>query len=218
MNESMGLVGRKVGMTQLFDADGTVVPVTVVELGPNTVMQVKTAASNDGYAALQLGFGARKERLVNKAEAGRAAAAKAAAPQYVREVRVDEATAARHTVGQTLNVANVFSKGQLIDVIGTSKGRGFAGVFKKFHFAGFERSHGTHEYFRHGGSVGTRLTPGMTMAGKRMPGHLGDHRVTVQNIEVVKVDGDRNLLFVRGGVPGPNGAIVTIRQAIRHAK
>jgi len=217
MNESMGLVGRKIGMTQLFDADGTVVPVTLVECGPNTVMQVKTAA-NDGYSALQLGFGARKERHVRKAEAGHAKAANAPAAAESREVRVSEATAAKYQRGQTVSVGDVFEKGQLVDTIGTSKGRGFAGVMKKYHFAGFERSHGTHEYFRHGGSVGTRLTPGMTLAGKRMPSRMGNERVTVQSMEVVRVDPERNLLFIRGGVPGPNGAIVTVRQAVKHPK
>ena len=215
MNESMGLIGRKVGMTQLFAKDGTVIPVTIVETGPCTVLQIKTPQTRDGYSALQLGFGKKRANKVTKAEAGHNKAANVEAPACVREVRVDEKTATSFQRGQTIGVADVFKEGQLIDVIGTSKGRGFAGVFKKFHFAGFERSHGTHEYFRHGGSIGTRLTPGMTAAGKKMPGQLGNCQVTVQNMEVVRVDSERNVLFIRGGVPGPNGAMLTVRKAVK---
>jgi large subunit ribosomal protein L3 len=218
MNESMGLVGRKIGMTQLFQDDGTVVPVTVVEAGPNTVIQVKSAGGTDGYNAVQLGFGARKESRVNRGELGHyKAAGVSAPPRFVREIRVPEKTASGYQRGQTLGVGDVFQVGNLVDIIGTSKGRGFAGVMKKYHFAGFERSHGTHEYFRHGGSVGTRLTPGMTLAGKRMPGHMGNVRVTVQNMEIVRIDAEKNLLFIRGGVPGPNGAFLTVRKAVRTA-
>lgn len=212
----MGLVGRKLGMTQLFKADGTVMPVTVIEAGPNVVLQVKAATTKDGYDAVQLGFDAQKAANVSGAEAGHAkAAGLEVAPREVREIRVTDAT--KYERGQTLGVADVFENGQLIDVIGTSKGRGFAGVFKKFHFAGFERTHGAHEYFRHGGSIGTRLTPGMTMKGKKMPGQLGNCQVSVQNIELVRIDVERNLLFVRGGVPGPNGGFVTVRQAVKNA-
>jgi len=215
----MGLLGRKLGMTQLFADDGTVTPVTVVETGPCTVLQVKTTAGKDGYNAVQLGFGARKESRVTKAELGHAKAANAAAaPSFVSEVRVDEKTASSYQKGQTVTASELFAAGQKLDVIGTSKGRGFAGVFKRHHFAGFERSHGTHEYFRHGGSIGTRLTPGMTLAGKKMPGQLGNAQVCIQNVSVAKVDAERNLVFLAGSVPGPNGGFVTLRKAVKAGK
>ena len=219
MNQQMGLLGRKLGMTQLFDGDGNVIPVTVVECGPCTVLRVKTAASKDGYNALQLGFGARKASNVNKPLAGQFKAAGVAAPlAFVRELRVDEATTGSHPPGAVLKVSDVFGDGEKVDVTGISKGRGFGGVMKRHHFKGFIRSHGTHEFFRHGGSVGTRLTPGMTLRGKKMPGHLGAATVTVQNMVVARIDGERNLIYVRGGVPGPNGGLVAIRKAVKHVE
>jgi len=219
MNQSMGLLGRKLGMTQLFDGDGTVIPVTIVECGPCRVLRVKSAAGADGYHALQLAFGARKTAKANKPTQGMMkASGLETPPELVRELRVDEATATTHAAGSVLKVADVFGEGERIDVTGTSKGRGFGGVMKRHHFKGFIRSHGTHEFFRHGGSVGTRLTPGMTLRGKKMPGHLGAVRVTVQNIVVAKIDGERNLIYVRGGVPGPNGAFVALRKAVKNEK
>lgn len=218
MNQSMGLLGRKVGMTQIFTADGTVLPVTVVEMGPCTVLQVKTTAGNDGYDAIQLGFDNKRDALTTKADRGHAKKAggeNAQVSRFIREIRVDAQTAGSYQAGQTITAKDVFKVGERVDVIGTSKGRGFGGVMKRHHFAGFERSHGVHEYFRHGGSVGTRLTPGMTLAGKKMPGQMGNERTTVQRIEVVRVDEERNLVFVRGGVPGPNGAFVTLRHAVK---
>jgi large subunit ribosomal protein L3 len=216
MNESMGLLGRKVGMTQLFNADGTVLPVTVVELGPCTVLQVKTKASKDGYDAIQLGYGTKKEHRANKPEKGLAAKANTQPAQQVGEIRLPDASG--YSRGQVLTTADVFASGQKVDIVGTSKGRGFGGVMKSHHFAGFERSHGAHEYFRHGGSIGTRLTPGMTLKGKKMPGQLGNARVTVQNVEIAKVDTDRNLLFLHGTVPGPNGGYITVRTCVKNIK
>jgi large subunit ribosomal protein L3 len=218
MNETMGLVGKKVGMLQLFGEDGSVIPVTLIELGPNVVTQVKSAATKDGYTALQLGLGAKKERLVTKAAAGHAKAANTAAPANLAEIRVDEKTAAAYAKGAAIGVADVFKKGELVDVMGQSKGRGFQGVMKRHHFKGFERSHGCHEYYRHGGSIGTRLTPGMTMAGMKMPGHMGDKQRTIQNLEVVKVDAERNLIYVRGAIPGAPGGVVTVRHRVKNVK
>lgn len=216
MNESMGLLGRKVGMTQLFESDGGVVPVTVIEAGPCTVLQVKTTASRDGYNALKLGFGNRKAHRATKADIGQVKAANLETPpQWVHEIRVNADEVGKHQVGAHIKVSDLFQAGAKVDVTGTSKGRGFAGVMKRHHFAGFERSHGVHEYFRHGGSIGTRLTPGHVMKGKKMGGHMGDERVTVQNLVVAKVDEERNLVYVRGGVPGPNGALVTVRAAVK---
>ena len=212
-NESLGLLGRKLGMTQLFSDDGTVTPVTVIQTGPCTVLQVKKASGNDGYNAIQIGLGEKKKG--NKAETGHAKkAGLEAPPQSLIEIRVAEGEIDSFEVGQKLQ-ADMFSEGQKVDVTGTSKGRGFAGVMKRYGFAGFIRSHGTHEFFRHGGSIGTRLTPGHVMKGKRMPGHMGSERVTVQNLKVARVDAERGLVFVAGGVPGPNGALVTVRNAVK---
>lgn len=218
-NQSMGLIGRKLGMTQLFMEDGEIVPVTVVELGPNTVLRVKTEGARDRYNALQLGFGDKKAQRSNKPDLGRfKAAGVEGALQFTREIRVDAATAASFEVGKQITVADVFADGGSVDVTGTSKGRGFAGVMRRHNFAGFERSHGVHEYFRHGGSIGTRLTPGMTLKGKKMGGHMGAARVTVQNLGIAKIDAERNLIYVRGGVPGPVGGLVSVRKAVKAKK
>jgi large subunit ribosomal protein L3 len=211
----MGLIGRKIGMTQLFLEDGQVQSVTIVEVGPCRVLQVKSEDGNDGYNALQLGFGSQKDKRVSRAQKGHYAASNSATPRHVAEIRVSKDTAASYTSGQDLGAADVFNAGDIVDVTGTSKGCGFAGVMKRYNFAGFIRSHGTHEFFRHGGSIGTRLTPGHVMKGKKMPGRMGGEQVTVQNLELVKVDTERNLVFVRGGVPGPKGSIVRVRQAVK---
>ena len=136
--------------------------------------------------------------------------------KFIREVRVSADDAAKYSSGQELNASDLFTVGQKIDVTGTSKGRGFAGVMKRHNFKGFIRSHGTHEYFRHGGSIGTRLTPGHVIKGKKMPGHMGDRRVTVQNLCVERVDAERNLVFIRGGVPGANKGLLLIRSSVKH--
>jgi large subunit ribosomal protein L3 len=214
-NEMVGLVGRKVGMTQLFLDDGEVVPCTVVETGPCTVLQVKTDDTRDGYNAIQLGFGTQKEQRLTKAQKGHLAKTGAGAPAYVAEIRVPKETAQGFEAGQTVNTGDVFTEGDLVDVTGISKGKGFAGVMKRYNFAGFIRSHGTHEFFRHGGSIGTRLTPGHVVKGKKMPGHMGSETVTIQNLLLAKIDQERNLVFVRGSVPGPKGAFVRVRKAVK---
>lgn len=217
MNEHMGLVGRKLGMTQFFQEDGEVVGVTVIEVGPNTITALRKDDGKDGYNALQLAFGERKASRATKSEKGhvKAAGLDEAPPEVIREVRVARDVVEQHEVGKKLGAADVFQVGQVVDVIGTSKGRGFAGVMKRHNFRGFIRSHGVHEYFRHGGSIGTRLTPGHVMKGKRMPGHMGNAQVTAQNLTIARVDADRNLIMVRGGVPGPKGAIVIVRAAAK---
>jgi len=215
MNTSMGLLGCKIGMTQLFDEAGNVVPVTVIQAGPNTVLQVKTADGADGYDAIQLGYAEKKALLTNKPDAGHFAKAGATPKKHVGEIRLPADDVKKFAPGQQLKVTDVFKIGDICDVTGTSKGRGFAGVFKRHHFAGFENSHGTHEYFRHGGSIGTRLTPGHVMKGKKMPGHMGAEQVTVQNMAVVRLDEERGLVFIRGGVPGPNGGFVLVRKAVK---
>lgn len=214
-NTQPGLIGRKVGMTQLFQEDGTVLPVTVLEVGPNTVLQVKTKDTADKYDAVQLGFGGQKKHRVNRPQTGHYAKSGNAdtPPALVREIRVSDAST--YEAGQKLGVSDVFATDEYVDVTGTSKGRGFAGVMKRHNFRGFIRSHGTHEFFRHGGSIGTRLTPGHVLKGKKMPGHMGSERVTIQNLRICRMDNDRNLLFVKGGVPGPNGGYVTVRKAVK---
>ncbi len=212
-NMKVGLLGRKLGMTQFHDASGNVQGVTVIQVEPNTVLQIKTAATADGYAALQLGVGAKKASRTTKAELGHAKkAGLEAAPRLVQEIRVLEAEAAKHTVGAKLDIASFFTAAERVDVTGTSKGRGFSGVMKRYNFSGFKRTHGAHEYKRHGGSIGTRLTPGMTFKGVKMPGQMGNERVTVQNLSIVKIDAERQILYVRGGVPGPQGGNVLVRK------
>ena len=214
-NEMPGLLGRKLGMTQIFDENDNFLAVTVIEVGENTVIRHKTADGPDGYTAVQLGLGEQKAQRVTKPEAGHFAANNVGISRHVREIRVSADALAKYPAGGTLKAADLFAVGEKVDVTGISKGRGFAGVMKRHNFRGFIRTHGTHEYFRHGGSIGTRLTPGHVLKGKKMPGHMGDAKVTVQNVKVAKVDAERSLVFVAGGVPGPNGALVTVRKAIK---
>ncbi|RME23395.1 MAG: 50S ribosomal protein L3 [Deltaproteobacteria bacterium] len=214
-NERPGLIGRKIGMTQLFSDDGTATAVTVIEAGPNAVIQVKTADGPDRYNAVQLGFEDKKPSRTTRPEQGHFDKAGVTPKKHVVEFRLSEDAVKGYTPGQSVGVADVFTEGDLVDVSGTSKGRGFAGVMKRHGFRGFIRTHGTHEYFRHGGSIGTRLTPGHVLKGKKMSGHMGAERVTVQNLKVVKVDAEHNLLFLKGGVPGPNGGIVRVRKAVK---
>jgi len=210
-----GLLGQKIGMTQLFTSDGAATGVTVIDLSSNTVIRVKTEESKDGYNAVQVGFGPKRAHRTNKPAAGEFAKAGVAPRKHLREFRLDASDLEGLEAGHDMAVSDYFSEGDLVDITGTSKGRGFAGVVKKYHFAGFIRTHGTHEFFRHGGSIGCRLTPGHVHKGKKMPGQMGNARVTVQNLRVTKVDADRNLLYVRGGVPGANGGILEIRQAVK---
>jgi large subunit ribosomal protein L3 len=216
-NEHMGLIGRKLGMSQLFEENGDVIAVTIVETGPCTVLQVKTEAGKDAYNAIQVGFGSKKKSRIKKAQVGhsKAAGLTDAPSEVVREFRLCSDDVKKYKVGDTLKATDCFQEGDRIDVCGKSKGCGFAGVMKRYNFAGFMRSHGTHEFFRHGGSIGTRLTPGHVQKGKAMPGHMGNKRVTVENLAVAKIDEERNLVFIRGGIPGPNGAVVIIRHTTK---
>lgn len=206
------LLCRKIGMTRIYNEAGQVVPVTVLEAGPNAVVQKKTAAQ-DGYDAIQLGFGERKRTRTTKALLGHFDKAQVSPKRYLHESRVSAEDATKWEVGQELK-ADVFEPGQRIDVIGTSKGRGMAGVVKRHHFAVKKESHGTHEGFRNPGSIGAGTYPGHVIKGQRMPGHLGNERVTTRNLVVAKVDAERNLLLVRGSVPGPNDGLVRVRAAI----
>ena len=207
-----GLIGKKIGMTQVFGADGSVVPVTVIQTGPCVVVQKKEKAK-DGYSALQLGFGSKKNQRVNKPEQGHVVKAGKGAFQVLREFRSEDV--APYEVGQEIKLSELFKVGDRVDVSGTSKGRGFTGVIKRWGFAGFPASHGTHEYFRHGGSIGNRSFPGRVFKGKRMAGHWGDERISVQNLEVVGVRAEENLLLVKGAVPGAKRGVLLIRRAVK---
>ncbi len=210
-----GLIGKKVGMTQVFLEDGTLVPVTVIDASSCTVVAKRTP-EKDKYSALALGFGEAKEKSLSKARVG--AFKKAGAPlrRHVKEFRVSPDEAAKLNVGDPVKV-DLFSKGQLVDVTGTTKGRGFQGVMKRWSFAGFKQSHGTHEYRRHPGAIGQRKTPGRVYPNKKMPGQYGVEQVTTQNLQVVEVDLEKGLILVKGAIPGHNDGIVYVRPAVKQA-
>ena len=206
------LLCRKLGMTRIFDESGDAVPVTVLEAGPNAVLQHKTPAK-DGYSALQLGFGERRPKTLSKAMLGHFAKSKSAPRRFVAECRVGPEELEKHAVGSELG-ADLFAAGQRVDVIGTSKGRGTSGVVRRYHFHMQKWTHGTHEGNRRPGSNGANTFPGHVWKGKKMYGRMGNERVTTRNIEVVRVDAKKNLLLVRGAVPGHNQALVRIRPAV----
>ncbi len=205
----VGLLGRKVGMTQIYEANGTAVPVTVLECGPCTVLQVRTA-ERDGYHAIQLGFDDKKRKSATQAERGHARKVDAEPKRYVREIRQDK-SAEGVAEGQTLTV-EVFKDIKNVDVIGTSKGRGFSGVVKRHGFKGLRATHGVKRMHRHPGSSGPSADPAHTRKGIKKPGQYGNTRVTVKNLKVVQVDETNNLILIRGAVPGPNGGYLTVRQ------
>jgi large subunit ribosomal protein L3 len=207
-----GLIGRKLGMTQVYNAEGNVIPVTVIETGPCVVVQKKESVT-DGYNALQVGFGSKKAQRVNKPLKGHMAKAGKGAFEVLKEFRLDDVS--RYEIGQEIKAADLFKAGDRIDVSGTSKGHGFTGVMKRWSFGGFPGSHGTHEYFRHGGSIGNRSYPGRVRKGKKMAGHWGDEQVSVQNIEVVDIRPEQNLVLVRGAVPGAKRGLVVLRRAAK---
>jgi large subunit ribosomal protein L3 len=207
-----GLIGKKIGMTQFYNAEGNTVPVTVIETGPCVIVQKKETAK-DGYNALQVGFGTTKSQRLNKPLQGHMGKAGKGAFAVLREFRSDEV--GQYQVGQEIKVADLFKPGDLIDVAGTSKGHGFSGVIKRWSFAGFPGSHGTHEYFRHGGSIGNRSYPGRVRKGKKMAGHWGNENISIQNLEVIDVRAEENLLLVKGAVPGAKQGVVILRRAVK---
>lgn len=211
------LYGRKLGMTRIFTEQGESLPVTVIQLGPNVVHQVKTKERN-GYAAVQVGFGAQKTQRVDRALMGHLSAAKKGAPKFLGEIRLGEKGLGGRTefsVGDEIPLEGMFQPGQRVDVMGVTIGRGFAGVIKRHGMGGFPAGRGTHEYFRHGGSIGCRKFPGRVFKNKRMAGHMGCDRVTQLGLEVVAIRGDENLLLVRGSVPGAKNGIVFVRNGIK---
>lgn len=208
-----GILGKKLGMTSIFDELGRMIPVTVIEAGPVTVMQVKTP-EKDGYAALQIGFDEKKLQRAKKPEVGHARKAQASPKRILKEVRISPEDVANYSAGQTLGVADMpFGKGDQVDIIGKSIGKGFAGVMKRHNFSGARATHGTHEYKRHAGSIGQSAAPSRVFKGKKMAGQLGNQRVTVQNLEIVEVRPEENLILIKGAVPGHNNGILNIRSA-----
>ena len=212
----IGLLGKKIGMTQVFAEDGESIPVTVIQTGPNFVVGTRTQ-ERDGYSALVLGFDEKPVRLANKSEVGTAKAGNFKPQRFVREMRLPAEEVAKYQVGQELNAQDVFADNSAVDVEGWSKGKGYQGVIKKHHMSGMTRAHGTHEYFRHGGSIGCRLTPQRVHKGKRMAGQMGNEKVTQQNLQLFKILGEENCILVRGAVPGAKNEYVVVTKAATRA-
>ena len=207
-----GLIGKKIGMTQIFDEKGNMIPVTVVEAGPCVVVQKKTT-ENDGYEAVQVGYGDKKVQRVNKPMAGHFKKADVAPKKVLKEFRLADTSSLN--VGDIIK-ADIFAAGDFVDVVGTSKGKGTAGVIKRWNFGRLRESHGTGPVARHGGSLGV-IDPARIFKGKKMAGYLGSERVTVQNLSVVKVDSENNLIAIKGSIPGPKGGIVVIADSVKKA-
>ncbi len=213
---ALELICRKLGMTQIYVDSGECIPVTVLEAGPNSVIQKKTT-EKEGYTALQLGFGERRSARMPKAMVGHFEKAGTGPKRALQEVRVTDEEAEAHEVGTEISVG-IFELGQRVDVRGTSKGRGTAGVVKRHGFAIMKRTHGTHEAFRHGGAIGAGAYPGKVIKGMKMPGRMGNARETTLNLEVVRIDSDERLLFVRGAVPGHRNGIVRVRPTAKTSR
>ncbi len=206
-----GIIGKKIGMTQIFDENGKVVPVTVVQAGPCTVVQKKTVES-DGYVAVQLGYGDVAAKKVNKPSKGHFDKAGVAPKRTLREFRLADISGMN--IGDIIK-ADVFGEGDKIDVVGTSKGKGYAGTIKRWNGHRLRESHGTGPVARHAGSMGACSSPSRVFKGKKLPGHLGAERVTVQNLKVVKVDAENNLIAIKGAVPGPKGSLVILSDSVK---
>lgn len=209
-----GILGRKAGMTTLFDEYGNSHNVTVLVAGPCTVVN-KRSTERDGYNAIQLGYLMAKPKDLTRPEEGYFKRQNVSPLRILREFRVDASAIESYQIGQEIKVETIFAKGDLVDVTGRTKGRGFTGVMKRWNFAGFPMTRGTHFYRRHPGSIGNREWPGRVMKGKKMAGHYGYERVTIQHLRVYKVDPKHNLLYVEGAVPGPAGAVVEIRRSVK---
>ena len=205
------ILATKVGMTQIFNENGALVPVTVLQAGPCVVTQVKTE-ENDGYKAVQVGFVDKREKLVNKPQKGHFDKAGVSYKRYVREFRFENAE--EYNVKDEIK-ADIFAEGDKVDVVGTSKGKGYAGAIKRWNQHRLRESHGTGPVARHAGSMGSCSTPSRVFKGKRLPGHMGAVRVTVQNLSIVKVDAENNLIAIKGAIPGPKGGIVYIKSTVK---
>lgn len=215
MNTNLGILGTKLGNTQVFTDAGEIRRVTAIQAGPCVVLGKRTMETN-GYSAIQIGFGTKREKLVNKPEAGFFAKAGQTPTRVIRELRLAADVVAKYSVGDQIKPEDLFTEGQLVDVTGVSKGKGFQGVMKRHNMHGaLSQTHGAHEYQRHGGSIGMRKTPGRTFPGQRMGGQMGNVTVTVQALRVVKVLADQNLVLVEGSVPGGKNGLVTIRPSVK---
>jgi large subunit ribosomal protein L3 len=217
MNSNAGIYGRKLGCTQLFREDGNVDRVTVIKTGPVTVLGKRTP-EKDGYTALVLGFEDLPERKVNKPTAGYFKKVGQPAKRIVKELRCVPDFAAKYEPGQVMKLDEIFTVGQKVDAKSRTRGRGFTGVVRRWDFAGFVQTHGTHEYRRHGGSIGTNMTPGRTLPNLKMPGHYGDETVSILNLVVARIDAEKHLLMVKGGVPGAKNSVVLVRHAVKTPK
>lgn len=213
MNQHPGILGTKIGMTQIFDEKGEVLRCTVVKAG--CVVIGKRTLEKDGYSALVLGLGERKEKHTNKPLLGTYKKSGQTPKKHVREIRVPADYAAKFEVGQELKVEDVFQAGQFVDAQGKTRGRGFSGVVRRWSFAGFVSTHGTHEYRRHGGSIGTNMTPGRTLPNLKMAGQYGNETVTTLNLKVAKILPEDQVVLIEGAIPGPRDAIVTVRGAVK---
>jgi len=223
MNKNPGIVGKKIGMTQIFDEKGEVIRCTVVQAG--CIVLGKRTVEKDGYSAIIVGLGDRKEKRTTKPlkgqfEGGKRGGglfkdAKSPAKQIIREMRLSPEDAAKCEVGQKLPVDQIFTVGQFVDAQGISRGRGFTGVMRRWSFAGGVGSHGTHEYFRHGGSIGTNMTPGRTLPGLKMPGQYGNETVSTLNLKIAKILPEDDVVLIEGGIPGSAGSVVVIRSAVK---
>ncbi|MGV3623791.1 MAG: 50S ribosomal protein L3 [Archangium sp.] len=212
-----GLIGKKVGMTQIFNAEGNVVPVTVIDYSSLEVVGKRTQ-EKDQYTAVILGLVDAKEKHLTKAQAGSFKKAGAKAKRIVREFRVEAADLEKYTVGEGVKIDELFKTGELVDVTGITKGRGYQGVVKRWNFRGFGQTHGTHEYRKHPGAIGQRKTPGRVYPNKKLPGHYGVEQVTTQNLEVVALYPEKNIILVKGGVAGSNDGLVTVKPSIKVAQ
>jgi large subunit ribosomal protein L3 len=214
MNDSPGIYGRKLGMTQVFTQDGAVQRVTVIEAGPVTVVGKRTK-EKDGYTALVLGLEERTAKHTTKPLAGIYKKANLTPKRVMKELRTNDEFAGKYEVGQVMKLDEVFQAGQFVDARGTTRGRGFTGVMRRWSFAGGVGSHGTHEYFRHGGSIGTNMTPGRTLPNLKMAGQYGNETVSVLNLKIASVDPEKYLLLIEGAVPGAKNGLVLIRHAVK---
>lgn len=212
MATKIGLLGKKLGMTQVFTEDGEAIPVTVIQTGPCHVVGIRTM-ERDGYTALILGFDEKPMRLATKPELGALKENGLKPQRFVREIRLPAEEVAKYQVGQALNPQDVFEENNAVDVEGWSKGKGYQGVIKRHHMRGMRATHGTHEYFRHGGSIGCRLTPQRVFKGKRMAGQMGNEKVSVQNLQLLRVMSDEGCILVRGAVPGAANEYVVVTKA-----
>lgn len=217
MRNVKALLGKKIGMTQIFAADGTVVPVTVLEAGPCVVLEKKSNQGKDGYSAVKLGFQKAKEKHLTRPELGFFKKIEQDPMRHVKEVRVPEAQLDDFEVGAQLG-ATVFEEGDVVNVTAKSKGHGFSGVMKRWNFAGFRMTHGVHESYRGPGSVGCSTWPGKIWKGKKMPGQYGNKPATVENIQIVKVLADKNLILVKGAVPGHRNSVLVVKTATKKWK